>query len=138
MSSLGALHASPLVVFLSLSRLAAIQLASPTKPAAIDTNLRNFFGPATCHRVTAHPPTGVPSRTAGDREGVRFADVGEGRGAGEVETIESPALGKWSSAATVAILGTLIERINRERAGRETKRARAAFFAGEGPRREPF
>lgn len=50
----------------------------PHRPAAIDTNLRNFFGPATCHRVTAHPPTGVPSRTAGDREGVQFADVGEG------------------------------------------------------------
>lgn len=115
----------------------------PYQAPAIDTNLRNFFGPSTCHRVTAHPRPGVPDllRTAvcrwgeGEgREGVRFTSVGYTAKRGEtseVETIESPGLGEWSSAANVAILGTLIERINRERAGHETERvrARAAFFA---------
>lgn len=32
----------------------------PLSRAAIDINLRNFFGASTCHRVTAHPQPGVP------------------------------------------------------------------------------
>lgn len=92
-SSLRALHASPPAVFLSpsLSLVApsasAVQPVPPHQPAAIDTNLRNFFGPSTCHRVTAHSRPGVPDllRTAEcSRGGVRRGAV-RGRGHGPSE-----------------------------------------------------
>lgn len=54
----GAFHAFPLIVFsLTPPGLSPDLLPSPHQPAAIDTNLRNFFGLSTC-RVTARP--GVP------------------------------------------------------------------------------
>lgn len=43
----------------------------PTSPAAIDTNLRNFFGASTCHRVTAHSRPSVCSMCARDIPGGR-------------------------------------------------------------------
>lgn len=46
------------------------------RPAAIDINLRNFFGASTCHRVTAHPQPGVPGLGA-EYAGMRFAGVTE-------------------------------------------------------------
>lgn len=51
-------------------------LPSPHQPAAIDTNLRNFFGPSTCHRVTAHPRPDVPD-VCEVYEEIRFANADE-------------------------------------------------------------
>lgn len=82
------------------------QSAPPPFPsrqlAAIDINLRNFFGTSTCHRVTAHPQPGVPDADA-EYVGMRFAGImGEGserkranedkRGRG----VESPNGHPWS------------------------------------------
>lgn len=48
------------------------------QPAAIDINLRNFFGASTCHRVTVHPRPDVPDAGA-EYAGMRLAGVtGEG------------------------------------------------------------
>lgn len=47
--------------FLSSCSPSRPNFAAPLhRPAAIDTNLRNFFGPSICHRVTAHPRPSVP------------------------------------------------------------------------------
>lgn len=71
-------HSSPL----SRSLLRPRATPQPTlprfpsrQPAAIDINLRNFFGASTCHRVTAHPQPGVPDAGAEIRRGMRFANV---------------------------------------------------------------
>lgn len=55
-----------------------LPLLPSRRPAAIDINLRNFFGASTCHRVTAHPQPDVPDAGA-EYAGMRLAGVtGEG------------------------------------------------------------
>lgn len=71
-------------------RLVPLALSSPQstrpmfpsrQPAAIDINLRNFFGASTCHRVTALPSRpGVPdAREGGIRGRMWFAGAMGGR-----------------------------------------------------------
>lgn len=86
----------------SLPPQSTLPLFPSRQPAAIDINLRNFFGASTCHRVTVHPQPGVPDASA-EYAGMRFASVmGEGnerRGANEDKrgrSVES----EWSSVVT--------------------------------------
>lgn len=113
-SSLRALRAFSLIV---LSHSLSSPRSSPrsTLPlfpsrqlAAIDINLRNFFGASTCHRVIAHPRPGVsdagaechPSPLRGDA--VRGCNGGKGserKGANEDKrgrSVESPNGHPWS------------------------------------------
>lgn len=103
------------------------------QPAAIDINLRNFFGASTCHRVTAHSQPDVPDAGA-EYAGMRLAGVTGGRGAsgrGRMRTkeAEGPNHRMVIRGHRAAIFETLIERINRGRAGREAERTRATLFA---------
>lgn len=87
------------------------------QPAAIDINLRNFFGASTCHRVTVHPRPDVPDAGAGVRgDAARGCNGGEGgasgRGRMRTKEAEGPNHRMVIRGHRAAIFETLIERIN--------------------------